>query len=85
MLESLPWLEKITRAEAKDERRNHNVNGTVYLKTRTWNLESRFTEAEKDCDRALTLDAGFVKAYHRRGVARTGLGRSDAARQDFRK
>ncbi|XP_077496313.1 RNA polymerase II-associated protein 3-like isoform X1 [Amblyomma americanum] len=41
--------------------------------------------AEEDCSRALEWDPSYVKAYHRRGLAREGLSKRALAAQDFRK
>lgn len=41
--------------------------------------------AEEDCSRALAWDDSYVKAYHRRGLAREGLGKLQLATEDFRK
>ncbi|EEC06316.1 heat shock protein 70 (HSP70)-interacting protein, putative [Ixodes scapularis] len=41
--------------------------------------------AEEDCSRALAWDDGYVKAYHRRGLARDGLGKHQLAAEDFRR
>uniref|UniRef100_A0A023G527 RNA polymerase II-associated protein 3 n=2 Tax=Amblyomma TaxID=6942 RepID=A0A023G527_AMBTT len=41
--------------------------------------------AEEDCTRALEWDPSYVKAYHRRGLAREGLSKRALAVQDFRK
>lgn len=48
-----------------------------YLKMKMW------TEAEADCTRALELDPGNAKAFHRRGLARKGLSRLEEAMGDF--
>ncbi|XP_076369567.1 RNA polymerase II-associated protein spaghetti isoform X2 [Tachypleus tridentatus] len=39
--------------------------------------------AEQDCDMAITLDPTYLKAFHRRGVARFGLKKYDLAKADF--
>jgi RNA polymerase II-associated protein 3 len=49
------------------------------------NNYKRFQEAEEDCNKSLTLDPTFVKAYHRRGTARNSLGKLDLAKKDFEK
>ncbi|KFM24445.1 RNA polymerase II-associated protein 3 [Auxenochlorella protothecoides] len=49
----------------------------VYLKRREWD------RAEADCSACLELDAGFVKAYHRRATAREALGDMHGAAADF--
>jgi len=46
---------------------------------------NRFSEAEDDCNLSLKLDPTFVKAYHRRGIARLNLGNTELANQDFEK
>jgi tetratricopeptide (TPR) repeat protein len=43
----------------------------------------RYMEAEADCTLAITLDPRYVKAYHRRGLARQGMGAYDEAIKDF--
>ena len=43
----------------------------------------RYLEAEKECDAALKLDPTFVKAIHRRAVARKYLNKLDGAREDL--
>lgn len=40
--------------------------------------------AEEDCNQALRWDPNYVKAYHRRGLAREGLGKKALALEDFR-
>lgn len=40
--------------------------------------------AEEDCCRALEWDPKYVKAYHRRGLARQGLSKRALAAEDFR-
>lgn len=40
--------------------------------------------AEEDCSRALEWDPKYVKAYHRRGLARQGLSKKALAAEDFR-
>ncbi|KAI9300982.1 hypothetical protein BJ944DRAFT_272160 [Cunninghamella echinulata] len=44
---------------------------------------NRFLAAEKDCTKCISLQPNHVKALWRRGIARSGLGRPDEARQDF--
>lgn len=41
--------------------------------------------AEEDCNQALQWDPTYVKAYHRRGLAREGLAKKALALEDFRK
>uniref|UniRef100_A0A1E1XD39 RNA polymerase II-associated protein 3 n=1 Tax=Amblyomma aureolatum TaxID=187763 RepID=A0A1E1XD39_9ACAR len=41
--------------------------------------------AEEDCSRALEWDPSYIKAYHRRGLAREGLSKWALAAQDFHK
>lgn len=41
--------------------------------------------AEEDCNQALAWDPNYVKAYHRRGLAREGLSKKVLAAEDFRK
>ena len=48
-------------------------------------LHYSFAEAEEDCNKSLVLDPTFVKAYHRRGVARFSLKKLDLAIKDFEK
>ncbi|CAO1624016.1 unnamed protein product [Jaminaea pallidilutea] len=43
----------------------------------------RYTEAEKDCTKAIELSPNNHKAYFRRGVSRAKLGRLEAAKEDF--
>lgn len=45
---------------------------------------SRFSEAEADCSKALSLDSNNHKAYFRRGVSRSGLGDLKGAVNDFK-
>jgi len=46
---------------------------------------NRYAEAEEDCNKSLSLDPTFVKAYHRRGMARVSTGRIELAKKDFQK
>ena len=39
----------------------------------------RYAAVEEDCDTALALEEGYVKAYLRRGVARRHLGKYSEA------
>ena len=48
-------------------------------------LSLRFEEAEEDCNTSLKLDPTFVKAYHRRGTARSHTGKMEQALDDFKK
>lgn len=41
--------------------------------------------AEEDCNQALQWDPNYVKAYHRRGLAREGLSKKALAVEDFQK
>ena len=41
----------------------------------------RYAAVEEDCNTALALDEGYVKAYLRRGVARLHLSRVEDAQQ----
>ncbi len=43
----------------------------------------RYTSAESNCSRALSLDNRYPKAYFRRGMARVKLGKIEEARDDF--
>lgn len=43
----------------------------------------RYTEAEKDCTKAIELSPNNHKAFFRRGVSRAKLGRLEAAKEDF--
>ncbi|KAK3234950.1 hypothetical protein CYMTET_54829 [Cymbomonas tetramitiformis] len=45
---------------------------------------SRFQEAEADCSAVLMQDASYVKVYHRRALARKGLGKLSEAAEDMR-
>jgi hypothetical protein len=47
--------------------------------------KQQFGAAEQDCDIALTIDPTYIKAYHRRGVARVGLAKLQLAREDFKR
>lgn len=50
-----------------------------------YDLLPRFAEAEEDCNKSLSLDPKFVKALHRRGMARANTGQLELAVQDFQK
>lgn len=52
----------------------HHPNTTIQLMP-------RYAAAESDCSVALALDDGYVKAYLRRGTARTKLGKLKEARE----
>ena len=43
----------------------------------------RYAAAELDCSMALSIDAAYLKAYHRRGTARAALSKYHEAKQDF--
>lgn len=42
---------------------------------------SRFIETEADCTLSLSLDPAYTKAYLRRGVARSNIGKIDSAKR----
>ncbi|XP_072027379.1 RNA polymerase II-associated protein 3-like [Amphiura filiformis] len=44
----------------------------------------RYSEAEADCNKAISLDCTYVKAYSRRGAARIELGKLEEANKDFK-
>ncbi|XP_075525841.1 uncharacterized protein LOC142557693 isoform X3 [Dermacentor variabilis] len=46
--------------------------------------KNMFGAAEEDCNRALEWDPNYIKAYHRRGLARQSLSKKALAAEDFR-
>ncbi|XP_038054486.1 RNA polymerase II-associated protein 3-like [Patiria miniata] len=43
----------------------------------------RFEDAERDCDKSISLDCTYIKAYARRAAARFGLGKLEDAKKDY--
>lgn len=41
----------------------------------------RYTEAEEDCSKAISLDSTYTKAFARRATARVALGKLEEAKQ----
>ncbi|XP_050030722.1 RNA polymerase II-associated protein 3-like isoform X3 [Dermacentor andersoni] len=46
--------------------------------------KNMYGAAEEDCNRALEWDPNYIKAYHRRGLARQSLSKKALAAEDFR-
>ncbi|CAO3625482.1 unnamed protein product [Cunninghamella echinulata] len=64
--------------------RTHPTNATYFVNCAMAEIKlNRFLAAEKDCTKCISLQPNHVKALWRRGIARSGLGRPNEARQDF--